>query len=285
MRVVKLLAQVLESVSRILQGRDDPARMRLLGAYVRIKSKYLFARLLRLRIGTEQLFGFTVHFFSYSTFTFLFEEIFVSRDYCFPTDKHAPVILDCGSNIGMAILYYKSRHPNARVIGFEPDKPTFEKLRSNVEGNHLADVTIHNKALSDNDGTLTFYFDPDDPGMLLMSTREDRIGERGKTEVEATKPSHYIDGPIDFMKLDVEGAEDDVMTELVESGKLTLIDQMVIEYHHHLEMGVDKLSAMLALLEQNGYGYQLGAPCPVVFPTRRFQDILIYAYRKEGAGA
>lgn len=285
MRAVKLLAQILGALSQVLQGKNDPARIRLLSAYIRIKAKYLFARLFRIDIHTERLFDFTVDFFSYPTFAFLFEEIFVSRDYCFETDKEAPVILDCGSNIGMAILYYKSRHPRARVTGFEPDKPTFDKLRANVEGNHLADVQVHNKALSDKDGTLTFYFDPDDPGMLLMSTREDRIGERGKTEVEATRLSHYIEGPVDFMKLDVEGAEDDVMKDLVETGKLTLIDQMVIEYHHHLDMNTDKLSSMLALLEQHGYGYQLGAPCPVVFPTRRFQDILIYAYRKGGAHA
>ncbi len=280
MRAIKLLSQLLGAVNQILQGKEDPARVRLLFAYGRIKAKYLFARLFRIDIHTERLFDFKVNFFSYPTFTFLLEEIFVSRDYCFKTDKDAPVILDCGSNIGMAILYYKSRHPRARVIGFEPDKPTFGKLRANVEDNQLSDVQVHNKALSDKDGTLTFYFDPDDPGMLLMSTREDRIGERGKAEVEATRLSHYIDGPVDFMKLDVEGAEDDVMKDLVETGKLTLIDQMVIEYHHHLEMGIDKLSSMLGLLEQNGYGYQLGAPCPVIFPTRRFQDILIYAYRK-----
>src|ERR1700693_4874079 len=65
-------------------------------------------------------------FFSYSGFVCLFEEIFIRQDYIFVSRRPDPLIIDCGSNIGMSILYFKRRYPKARIIGFEPDPATFD---------------------------------------------------------------------------------------------------------------------------------------------------------------
>jgi len=282
LRITKTLAQILGATNAICERKDDPERGKLLWTYWRVKVKHLLlARLLRRRMTSERVLGCSVSFFDYAHFAYLFEEIFVNQDYAFPTANDAPFILDCGSNIGMAILFFKRRHPNARILAFEPDPATFRKLEANVTGNGLADVTLVNKAVSDRDGVLTFYHDPEDPGMLLMTPRGRRHEKWASTEVQATALSGYVTGPVDFLKLDVEGAEDDAMKELAATGKLALIKQMVIEYHHHLDAERDNLSEMLGLLEENGFGYQVGAPRNDPFPGKRFQDILIYAYAKE----
>ena len=85
-----------------------------------------------------------------------------------------------------------------------------------------------------------------------------------------------------LLKIDIEGAEDVVLAELACSNKLALIKQMHIEYHHHIIPKNDKLSAMLKILENANFGYQISvAPSFGKWPTREaFQDISIYCYRK-----
>jgi hypothetical protein len=62
---------------------------------------------------------------------------------------------------------------------------------------------------------------------------------------------------------------------------MRLIDQMFIEYHHHLKKNDDALSEFLGLLEKNNFGYVITTW--LEFPTwkNRYQDLVIYAYKKE----
>jgi hypothetical protein len=65
----------------------------------------------------------------------------------------------------------------------------------------------------------------------------------------------------------------------VASGKIALVRQMVIEYHHNVPAEPAALSRLLALLEQAGFSYQLSA---WTFPPVRqghFQAVMIAAFR------
>ena len=85
-----------------------------------------------------------------------------------------------------------------------------------------------------------------------------------------------------LLKMDVEGSEMEILTELNASGKLKLIREMCIEYHHHIDPESDRLSEFLALLEQNGFGYHLSASFRKKgAQVKKFQNILIHAYQKE----
>jgi hypothetical protein len=55
----------------------------------------------------------------------------------------------------------------------------------------------------------------------------------------------------------------------------------VFEHNHHYpDVRTDAFSAVLALLERHGFGYQISAPSPPPLRRERQQNILIYAYRK-----
>jgi FkbM family methyltransferase len=177
------------------------------------------------------------------------------------------------------VLWQKRLHPAARVLAFEPDPDAFAMLERNVSANGLEDVTLVRKAVGASDGRATFQVDPDRPGSLVGSI-EDR-GLPVGAEVEVTRLSSYLEGPVDFLKLDVEGAEGAVLHELAAAGKLGLVDQMVIEYHHHLHPQSDALGGVLALLEAHGFGYQIAAQQRLPTTRRRSQDVLVYAYKKE----
>jgi len=226
--------------------------------------------------------GFKVKFFDYRALAYLFNEIFLNNEYYFVAENDSPYIIDCGSNIGMSIFYFKMLYPNSRIVAFEPREETYFCLEENVKNNLLNSVAMHKAALSDKEGPIDFYYDKDDVGSLCMSTKQERMPKQ-KRSVEASLLSKHIDKEVDFLKIDIEGAELEVIEELSNAKKLSYVRQMVIEYHHHIVRESDVFSRMLRLLEDAGFGYQIeshfGRP-PIL---EQFQDILVYAYRKKSA--
>ena len=205
----------------------------------------------------------------------LFQEIYIYQQYYFKANKPAPWIIDCGSHIGMSILYFKALYPEARILAFEPAPETFKLLRENVKRNQLKDVRLENKAVSNQEGKLKFYGD--------RSVRSSLLKERGSgegIEVDVVKLSDSIDRTVDFLKIDVEGAEDLVLDDLVASGKLSLVSQMVIEYHHHIVKDTDRLSRFLKILEDHNFGYQIEGSSQPPYKRMEFEDIMISAYQK-----
>ena len=230
----------------------------------------------------ENVLGARMRVLDYRAFVDVFSEIFVRQDYFFESETQAPIILDCGSNIGMSVLFFKRLYPGSRIVAFEPDRQTFEVLQSNVQNNHFADVELHNQAIYPADGFIEFYSDPSHPGSLAMSTARERFPGRevSSQTVEAVRLSPFIQGEVDLLKMDIEGAEGAVVAELAEAGKLRWIKQMFIEYHHHLDREQDNLSELFRIFEENGFGYQLHSPFRRPFARHAFQDVQIYGYRK-----
>jgi len=230
--------------------------------------------------GEADIVGNKIRFNYFNTIRGLFTEIFVNQCYWFTTDKHDPVIIDCGSNFGQAVIYFKMLYPEAKITCFEPDDQTFSILKHNIESNGIKSVEMHKKAIASHDGEIDFYNIGNNQGSLVMSTIKERVPSGEKNTVEATRLSNYINGPINFLKMDIEGSEMSVLKELEESGKLQYVRQMAIEYHHHIIEHEDLGSTILTLLEDAGFGYQIEAD--FLYPRKQvhFQDILIYAYNK-----
>ena len=228
--------------------------------------------------------GAVVRVLDYASFLSLFMEIFIRREYHFTFDSSSPLILDCGSNIGVSVLYFKTTYPGSRVVAFEPDETAFRTLQQNVQANRWDLVELHHAALHNRDGEIDFFSDPSLPGSLVMSSRQQRVsGAEGKVTarqtVQSMRLSSFVTEPVDLLKMDIEGAELDVMEDLAQTGKLPLIKQIVLEYHHHLDAGENHMARLFALLEENGFGYQIHAPYTRPFGRRDFQDMLLYAYR------
>jgi len=230
--------------------------------------------------GWAKVAGFQMRYLEAQWMRYLYREVFAEREYWFAADTTRPVILDCGSNIGMAILFFKALYPDAEITAFEPAPWACSAIEETISANALRDVTLHNAALAEQEGVLELYHDPNHPGSAVMSVFRERMP--GETlRVPAVRLSRYVTKPVDFLKLDVEGSELPVLRELVASGAIGRIRQMVIEFHHHMSPTVDNLSECLAILEGNGFGYQLTS-APVYTPITRgqFQDVLVHAYRK-----
>ena len=145
----------------------------------------------RLQSRTTQVDGLTFQYRNTSEFHLLAHEIFEGGEYDFPCDTDAPVILDCGSHIGLSIAWFKRRFPKARITAFEPDPQNFELLQANVAANGFEGVELLNVALSSERGTARFYgqFKAESPMASSHSLSEDWGTQRTKSWFLATASS------------------------------------------------------------------------------------------------
>ncbi len=226
-----------------------------------------------------EVFDWQVECLDENAFLSSFAEIFVDLCYVPTTTSRTPLIIDGGSNIGLSVLFFKRLYPEATILAFEPDRDAFTCLSANVGANDIQGISLYERALSDQDGETEFFFDPDQPGSRKHSIVAERVPVASR-RVQAAKLSTFIEQEIDFLKLDIEGAETQVLSELRTEDKLRQVREMAIEYHHHIVETDDSLSEMLALLEDAGFGYELSARSERPLSPGRTQDLLIYAYRK-----
>ena len=121
------------------------------------------------------------------------------------------IVLDIGANLGWYTAHIAKRIPIKHCYAFEPVPSIFKKLERHCAVNQVTNkVTLNNCALGDKDGTIELHTFPDLPhGHSSISTL-------GKTNyVTSTAPIVMLDNyiaennldKIDFIKMDVEGAE------------------------------------------------------------------------------
>jgi FkbM family methyltransferase len=278
MAVIQGVYTTIRDIKRIISRSSQPGfgLFSMARSYLRLKfsSAQDLVTLKRVRV-----LNFDIHYHDSKTLFQLFQDIFVTRDYQTAFDHDSPVIIDCGSNIGVSILYFKAQYPRARIIGFEPNPDQFKVLEKNITANQLTDVTLFRKAVCDKNGTIDFFINEDSPGSLNTSLIK-RGTDIPKISVETSLLSDHITESVDLLKLDIEGAEESVLRDLEAHGKLRNIRQVICEYHHHIEKGVDRLSITLGILERAGFGYQLLATSGHHPSFDSYQDILIYAFNR-----
>jgi len=202
--------------------------------------------------GVERFLNYTVRINDGPNFYMLYKDIFIHRVYHFEAQRRDPLILDCGSNIGMSILYFRHVFPQARIIAFEPDPLIFPYLQENIACNGLKDVKLVQAALAAREGTLTFYSDGK-YGSCLADHAPANIRERWtKCEVPCVRLRDYLTEPMDFLKLNIEGAEWEVLSD--SQDRLRQVREMVIEYHH--SPGLPRtLHKILELLHRQAFEY------------------------------
>ena len=119
------------------------------------------------------------------------------------------LILDLGANIGLTMADYAVRYPRARVVGVELDEVNAELARRNVAP--WADrCLVENAAVWPTDGEA--WYDPWPGG---TATYRATGAADGGTRVRAISMASLVGehGPVDFVKMDVEGAEGELLRD------------------------------------------------------------------------
>lgn len=159
----------------------------------------------------------------------------------FTSDRQAPVIYDVGANVGITVLYWKKLYPKSRVVAFEPDPHVFDFLVRNC-GN-LPNVTLNNAAAWTSDGEMQFHSTGADGGCLSKFTDDSNFFPT--FPVKTIRLRDALDEPIDLLKMDIEGAEIDVLADCAD--RLSNVKRLFVECHsfEHAEQRLDELMRVL----------------------------------------
>jgi FkbM family methyltransferase len=182
----------------------------------------------------------------------LLEAIFIDGDYDAPLATAPRTIVDLGSNIGVSILYFKLRFPDAHVIGVEPDPVAFELLRRNTA--RLEHVTIRHAAVGAAEGSATFW---SAPGAVASSLHRTHDAQQ-PVEVNVYRLQTLVEDvpTIDLLKLVVEGSEFAALESIDDPGRIGAVTGEIV-----LKAGEDdRLRAVLTgfdvdLFEDKGDGF------------------------------
>ena len=212
--------------------------------------------------GIHKLKGREIYFKNTDELIHSLREIFVDDVYKMKTNSPEPYIIDCGANIGLSLLYMKSQFPNSRILAFEPDETNFALLKKNTAG--FTNLEINQKAVWKENASICF----DNAGTLSSQIIAD-VSQIGKVKrVEAVRLRDYLNAPIHFLKLDIEGAEYEVLKDCTD--RLQWVENLFIEYHGRFEKARE-LTEIFDLLYQNGFSYYIKEAANV-YPTPFYRD-------------
>ena len=201
-------------------------------------------------LGYTEVFGKNFHYHYKPAFDITYDELYKKGIYSFSTSNPNPVIVDCGANMGLSLLFFSINYPNAKIYAFEPDASVLECLEKNIETYQMDNVELIKKAVWNKNDTLEFFTDKGMGGRLKCDYL-DQI----PTKVEAIRLREFIsDKHIDLLKMDIEGAEYLVIQDC--EPILNQIDNIFIEYHS-MENEEQKLDELLLILKRNGFRYHL----------------------------
>jgi len=141
-------------------------------------------------------------------------------------------ILDIGSNQGLFSLY---AYPYAqKIYAVEPAKEHCETLNYMLKFNKMDDkVTVIQKALGNENTTTKFYHNPNPTAHSLKEavSKKDDVPEEVEVITMNTLFTQYGIKHADFMKLDIEGSETDVIGGGGFEQVADKIDSLVFEWH------------------------------------------------------
>jgi FkbM family methyltransferase len=214
--------------------------------------KTVISNLYSYGVKETSLSGRKVKFLQPYWFLHNYQEIFEDHVYYFESDNKAPLIIDCGSNIGLSIIYFKTLFPQSKVIGFEPDPEIHGLLRSNLDAFKLKDIDARNEAVWIKDETLVFK-----KGYLEGHIVDADSNEKNTIQVKATRLRDLLSQfeEIDFLKIDIEGAELEVLEDCAEY--LPRVKNLFIEFHNNGGRYLPELTRILSVLENKGFAYYM----------------------------
>jgi FkbM family methyltransferase len=187
-----------------------------------------------------------------------YRDIFSDQIYSFRARTPTPLIIDCGANVGLSIIYFKYLYPGAHVVAFEPDPRIFRVLESNSRTFRLADVELYQKAVWTEEGQVAFRPDGSVGGKVVVAAeRETDIC------VPAVRLRELLDRQVDFLKVDIEGAEFQVLGDCRDL--LGNVEHLFLEYHSQA-IKPQTLHELLEILASAGFRYHLKDANPIRHP-------------------
>jgi len=196
------------------------------------------------------------------SFYWSWREIWGDEIYLFPSPRTSPRIIDGGANLGLATLFFLQKYPGARVTAVEPDPTIFSLLQQNLESWKNENLLLLPCALAATPGKRPFQSRGADAGRLDLEA-----ASAASLEVECLALDDLLTEPVDFLKLDLEGAETEVLEA---SHRLDRVEFLFVE-HHSFAGSPRNLERLLSVLSRSGFTYWIRSQFLPDRPWERIQ--------------
>jgi FkbM family methyltransferase len=230
-----------QSKSYLLEGSLD----QILGMLAHRVGQYPRKRPGRLRIDGKSLEFVDLHSFYHQAV-----QIFKSELYSFKSCRPDPLIIDGGAHIGLSSLYFSQKYPQSRIVAFEADQTISKVLRHNLDAFGCDRVDVHSKAVWVHEDGVSFNASGDDSGYVISSSQSEK-GRIPSMRLRSVLRDHQVD----LLKLDIEGAEFDVIQDCRDV--LFNVRQAIIEIHK-LDHDFGSIGDLFKVFDSQGFQYVLG---------------------------
>jgi FkbM family methyltransferase len=145
----------------------------------------------------------------------VFHQIMVDQEYLAVNNLlkkyqiNLKTMVDCGANIGLSSLYFKSIYPDALVISLEPDQENVKQIEKNINLNKFRGIHCLNKGVWSSNSPLLLKKDFRDGNYWSFYVEEAPMGIKPDVEGIDLKTiiRNYQLKTIDLLKIDIEGGE------------------------------------------------------------------------------
>jgi FkbM family methyltransferase len=159
----------------------------------------------------------------------IYHEIYNLQDYYLSRKKQindGDIVVDLGGNIGIFNRWAYSQGAS-KVISFEPDRRYFELLKKNTSPNSI----LFNAAMSDRIGELSLFESDHLGGSNIFGVPSNTKNYKVRTYTLDFLFDTDLITHIDFLKVDVEGAEH-LIFKGISDNNLSKVKTISMEYHH-----------------------------------------------------
>lgn len=140
----------------------------------------------------------------------------------------SPYIVEVGTNIAGSLLQMEIAVPNARFVCFEPAKRFYSFAERNIRENNWTNVKLENEFMSDRKETIRLNINTSTASAAIDEYKESirTLTPVGVQTAESnTLDDYFGDSRIDFLKIDTDGYETQVIegaTKLITNSKCTI---------------------------------------------------------------
>ena len=164
-------------------------------------------------------------------FHVLMEQIVSLNQYRVGLIRSKSSIFDAGANLGIFSIYVAVKYPDSIIYAFEPTPTTFSALKENVK--YYPNIKVFNYALGEAEGNSSI--------IVMPNSGSNHIGEGGiPVKIKTIDSTNF---KIDFLKIDVEGYEANVLNGAKET--IRKYKPVIVMSAYHKENDKEELPRIL----------------------------------------
>lgn len=241
-------------IRKILSKFTTLGHLLLLKEFISIKDILSLRKMDRYKPGKVKTHLGDIEYVDSISFLSGIEEIFLDEIYKVKSYRvEVPVVIDCGANIGLSAIYFSEVY-GAEVHAYEADPNIYQVLKRNVSNIcSNGKVEANNFAVWVDDQGVTFDIEGGYSGQIQQHGHQ-LVKE--SVQIPSIALKEILSGMknANFLKLDIEGAENQALLEC--HGLLRTLDFIFIEWHS-ITLGPQYLGEILNLLKAEGFRYHI----------------------------